>query len=295
MALPPPGANQAYCDVSTLEGGHIKLPKGLVLVCDDEDERHSFPASAFLLRHSVTRDPFLLDLGIRTDWTTKFTPSVLRIIETSPFQISVPEDVPTALAKGGLTPKDIKHICITHIHFDHVGIPSDYPNATFLVGEGAKALMENGYPTNPNSAFEVDLFPADRTRFLSGKEEWKPLGPFRHTLDFYGDGSLYIIDAPGHMPGHLMVLARSSADGGWIFLAGDCAHDWKILNGEAEVGMHSRLGCLHKDMKATEETMRATRELLKQSRVKTILSHDQPWYLENQGGPQFWPGKVTSL
>ncbi|TCD64056.1 hypothetical protein EIP91_004605 [Steccherinum ochraceum] len=300
MRLPPPSADQAYCDVSALEGGHIKLPKGLVMKCDNEDEVNPFPASAFLLRHSRTQDTFLLDIGIRKDWQTGLPPPILRIIRDSPFRVYVPEDVPTALAKGGLKPADIQHICFTHIHFDHVGVPNDYTNATFLIGEGARALLENGYPKNPNSVFDVDLFPADRTRFLSPSSktdaaEWKPLGPFRHTFDFYGDGSLYIIDAPGHMAGHLMVLARTSSDGGWMMLAGDAAHDWKILRGEAEIGIHSRLGCMHKDRESAEDTIRAVKEVLEEPRVRTVLSHDQPWYEARKGSSDFWPGKFESL
>lgn len=239
-----------------------------------------------------------MDLGTRADWKTTYKAPVMRIIEKSPFFIDVPEDVPSALARGGVTPKDIKHVCITHIHFDHVGVPSDYPNATFYIGQGQRPLLENGYPKNQNSAFDVDLFPAERTRFISphsdGAEVWKPLGPFPHAWDFWGDGSLYIVDAPGHMPGHLMIIARSSSDGGWIGLLADVAHDWKILNGEADIGLHSRLGCMHKDKAAAEDTMRKARELLKLPRVKVILSHDQPWYEANKGGSDFWPGRFTS-
>lgn len=272
------------------------MPRGLVMVCRDEDETHQFPSTAFLLRHSKSKEFFLLDLGIPTNWKSKFTPRVHHIMDISPFRVFIPEDVPAALARGSLSPKDIKHVCITHIHFDHTGDPSDFPNATFYVGEDAKALLEDGYPSNPQSAFESALFPTDRTRFLSPHTSgtWQPLGPFQHALDFYGDGSLYIVDSPGHMLGHLFVVARSSPDGGWIIIAGDVAHDWKILTGEAEIGEHSRLGCMHKDRQKAEEMIGRLREAMKQPRVRTVLSHDKPWYEKDKGGKEFWPGKMAS-
>jgi hypothetical protein len=56
---------------------------------------------------------------------------------------------------------------------------------------------------------------------------WKPLGPFPHTYDFFGDGSFNLIDAPGHMQGNLAGLARvktKAEEWKWVLLGGDCAH-----------------------------------------------------------------------
>jgi len=56
---------------------------------------------------------------------------------------------------------------------------------------------------------------------LSG--EWVPFGPFEKALDFFGDGSFWVIQAPGHMEGNLAAAARL-ADGAWVILASDCCH-----------------------------------------------------------------------
>ena len=45
-------------------------------------------------------------------------------------------------------------------------------------------------------------------------------------IDFFGDGSFYLLDTPGHAVGHLSGLARTTAspDATFMFLGGDCAH-----------------------------------------------------------------------
>ncbi len=55
--------------------------------------------------------------------------------------------------------------------------------------------------------------PSGNVRELSyEKDEWKPWGPFEKAFDFFGDGSFWLVNAPGHMPGHLSGLARTGAD-----------------------------------------------------------------------------------
>ena len=50
------------------------------------------------------------------------------------------------------------------------------------------------------------------------------LGDYR-ALDFYGDGSLYLIDCPGHAHGHMCALARTSSNPPeFVLMGGDVAH-----------------------------------------------------------------------
>ena len=44
-------------------------------------------------------------------------------------------------------------------------------------------------------------------------------------MDYFGDGSFYILNTPGHAVGHLGALARSSSEPStFILMIGDCAH-----------------------------------------------------------------------
>ena len=66
---------------------------------------------------------------------------------------------------------------------------------------------------------------------------WRVISPFKtftHAIDFFGDGSLYLVNTPGHYPGHISALARVSSSfntedreegGTYVFLGGDCCHN----------------------------------------------------------------------
>ena len=296
MSLPPPSANQPFCNVSALQAGLVTVPLAWILDGVEDTVKITAPALCFLLRHSSTDTTFLVDLGVHKDWERSLPPGLVkRLTETLGFEPDATQDVVEALAKGNTKPTDITYVLLTHLHFDHTGDASRFPTSTFLTGEGSRALVADGYPKNPNSPVTQDVVPEGRTRYLN-PESWPTLGPFPHALDFYGDGSLYIVDAGhGHIPGHLNVLARTSADGGWIYLAGDSAHDWSILTGEGKIGKHSVFGCAHIDVAAAEEHIARIRQLMKEPRVRVLLAHDRPWFEKNKDGPAFWPGKIESL
>jgi glyoxylase-like metal-dependent hydrolase (beta-lactamase superfamily II) len=117
---------------------------------------------------------------------------------------------------------------------------------------------------------------------------WEPLfaGLLPVTIDVFGDGSLHIVDAPGHLPGHINLLARTAhteGDGGWVYLAGDACHDRRIVRGEKEIGEWRDAGghvcCIHADRGRAEETIRRIRSLEEEegNGVEVIFAHDVEW------------------
>lgn len=296
-ALPPPSPNQAYCEVSALEAGSLVLPCHIFVTTARRGEERLVPSLSFLLTHSNTRAQLLFDLGIQRE--TNLIPGLKDPYQKHLWRPYVLMDVKESLEKGGLKLDEIKHICLSHVHWDHVGNPGLFEKAEFIVGKDAHALFQPGYPTDPHSAFPSDLLPADRTNFVD-PSEWKAIGPFPRALDFFGDGSLYIIDSPGHLPGHLNVLARTSADGGWIYLAGDSAHDWRLLRGQGEIADiydEPFIGhiCLHIDKEKSAEHIKRIASLGTLPRVRVVLAHDDEWYAINKGSDAFWPGHIQSL
>ncbi|TFY63726.1 hypothetical protein EVJ58_g3093 [Rhodofomes roseus] len=298
MSLPPPGDNQAYCTVSVLDAGFVDVPMAQIIDTAPSEEIFRFPCLVFLLKHSSRPDTFVFDLGVRKDWETALAPSLVAMIKKW-YGVDVPQDVVDSLKKGGLEPADVTHVCIPHVHFDHLdhqGDPRVFTNATVIAGDGSRALLMPGYPANPNAHFHSDLLPEGRTRFVSpDNPDMVCIGPFAKALDYYGDGSLYIVDAPGHLPGHLSLLARTSADGGWVFMAGDAAHDWRLLTGEASMADGPHFGCVHRDKETAAKMVAQIRALAEQPRVRVMLSHDVPWYEKNKGGGAFWPGSLRSF
>jgi glyoxylase-like metal-dependent hydrolase (beta-lactamase superfamily II) len=270
------------------------------------DETVYAPALSFLLQHSHSGEKFITDLGIRKDVATNAPPAVQE--RSKLFKPVIPQDVVESLAKGGTKPEDIKHICLTHLHWDHIGDTHPFKNAQFVVGGHCRKLLSPAYPGDPDSLFAVDTLPEGRTLFISpndtiagaGEKRWFSVGPFPHAYDYFGDGSLYVIDAPGHLPGHVNVLARTSSDGAWIYLAGDTAHDWRLLRGQSEIACkrdgHGHVTmCMHADPEAAKITMERVSKLLEHPKVRVVLAHDNEFWDNKENRKAFWPGVIPSL
>ena len=128
---------------------------------------------------------------------------------------------------------DIKAVIWSHSHFDHIGDPSMFPPSTELVvGPGVRAASWPGWPQNP----EADVLDSDvqgrRLReitFDNDNNTGLKIGRF-HALDFFGDGSFYLLDAPGHAVGHLCALARTTANPpSFVFMGADACHHPGVL------------------------------------------------------------------
>lgn len=258
---------------------------------------------AFILQHSVSGQKFILDLGIRKDAETALPPASVAFMKDFPVQVK--QDVVDSLAIGGTKPEDIEHICLTHCHFDHIGDTRPFTNAQFVVGGETTQLFQPGFPSDPNSPYASDLLPEGRTLYISPGEgvdahKWTSLGPFPQAYDYFGDGSLYIVDAAGHLPGHVNVLARTSSNGGWIYLAGDSAHDWRLIRGESDIAAHKDehghvTMCMHLDIEKAKLTIERIAKLLKYPRVRVVIAHDLDFWEANADRAAFWPGKIPSF
>ncbi|KAG2070254.1 Metallo-hydrolase/oxidoreductase [Suillus decipiens] len=297
MMLPLPNVDQPFMHVSALEGGNISLPCDLVVDGNPKGESISCPSLAFSLRHSKTNSWVVFDLGIRRD-LEGYTPLSQERIKALGFAPVVDQTVAESLVKGGVSPDQVETVIISHLHWDHIGDHEPFTRATFVVGEGCRELLTSGYPMNPDSPFSSTSLPHERTRFLPPSDFSLPIGPFPLALDFFGDGSMYVIDAPGHIKGHINILARTTSDGAWILLGGDSAHDYRLITGEKEVA-HSidpsgLVRCIHEDKEKAIENIARIRLLLGVPRVQVLIAHDSKWYEENKGSA-FLPGIIPPL
>ncbi|KAL2012053.1 hypothetical protein VTN00DRAFT_4771 [Thermoascus crustaceus] len=133
------------------------------------------------------------------------------------------------------------------------------------------------------------MFPPERIVELppsSDQSYWQTLGPLPKAHDFFGDGSLFVVNAPGHLPGHINLLARVGSEN-WVYLGGDTARDTGILDGTAQVAVYvdkvtGCMRCAHADKEAAETHIRAVRELKGYEHVEVILAHDHQGLAENE-------------
>ena len=115
------------------------------------------------------------------------------------------------LADMDLEPADINLAAFSHMHYDHVGAANAFTESTLLIQD---TEYEAAFVNVTNPVFQPDLYMDLKDgdiRKLSGDH------------DVFGDGSVTIISAPGHTPGHQVLLLRL-ANTGPLVLSGDLYH-----------------------------------------------------------------------
>jgi N-acyl homoserine lactone hydrolase len=117
------------------------------------------------------------------------------------------------LALLHLTPQQITFIGISHYHGDHVGQVASFPQATLLIGKGDWEALNQPVP-NPG------VNPANFAHWMSGGGKVEPL---LGDKDVFGDGSVIMLNTPGHTPGHHSLLVKLKEKGN-VLITGDLAH-----------------------------------------------------------------------
>ncbi|PYH94847.1 Metallo-hydrolase/oxidoreductase [Aspergillus ellipticus CBS 707.79] len=189
------------------------------------------PVYCFLVSHGNRH--ILFDLGVRTDWESH-APKIVKLVKATTVVTSGEKDVASLLDDDtsglGIRSTDIEAIVWSHSDFDHVGDPSRFPATTELVvGPGVKNRAWPGYPSNSDGTV-LDSDAAGRNvREINFEDTGLQVGGFK-AFDYFGDGSFYLLDAPGHAPGHMCALARTTADPpSFVFMGADACHHAGVL------------------------------------------------------------------
>jgi glyoxylase-like metal-dependent hydrolase (beta-lactamase superfamily II) len=190
----------------------------------------------------------------------------------------VPKDACDLLLEGPVHPKDIDAVILSHLHFDHTGDVTKFPSAEIIAGEGTAEATSPGWPTAQLSPFDGTVLTHPKFRELSKSNPgYGSLDVFPYAYDFFSDGSFYLLDAPGHMAGHQMGLARTG-EKEWVVMGGDCCHHMDLLvenNRTISVvdGPNGQPG-FHKDPKAAQESIEKLKKMRAYKNILTLLAHD---------------------
>lgn len=118
------------------------------------------------------------------------------------------------LAAAGYKPADINFFALSHYHGDHTGNANEFASATWIVQKAERDFM---FAADHPEGTIIDV-----TSFAKLKDaKTKVLN--NESFDVFGDGTVVLMSAPGHTPGH-QVLAVKLAHRGLVVLAGDLYH-----------------------------------------------------------------------
>ena len=156
--------------------------------------------SCYLIRHG---DQYLL-------WDTGMPATLLDHPDVNPVMtVTLHAGIVDQLARIGVRPEQVSLVGISHYHGDHTGQARDFPHARLLMGAADLAAMR----ARP-AAGQADLAP-----WLSGGGQ---VTEVQGDLDVFGDGSVVMLNLPGHTPGHHALLVRLAS--GPVMLSGDTYH-----------------------------------------------------------------------
>lgn len=176
---------------------------------------HTDPVNVVLVDHPAGLCLFDTGPGRRLTLSGAF-PGVHPWLRLTRFEPTEADAVGVALAARGATREDVRTIVLSHLHVDHVGGVEEYPVAELVVSR-REWERATGLPGRLRG-YVPSLVPTGRaTRLVEPRGP--AVGPFPASFDVHGDGSLVVVPAPGHTPGHLALLVERA--GGTLLCGGD--------------------------------------------------------------------------
>jgi N-acyl homoserine lactone hydrolase len=168
---------------------------------------HVFSNNCYLIKHA--RGWMLWDTGNSDRLATM--PKGMSVAGGT-ITVFMKKPLADSLKEIGVAPGDIKHFAMSHAHGDHSGNANLFTAATLYVQRAEYAAMFG--PESQKFGFiaaNYDKLRASPAMIIDGDH------------DVFGDGSVTLKAAPGHTPGHQVLVVRLPKTGP-VMLSGDMVH-----------------------------------------------------------------------
>lgn len=156
------------------------------------------------------------------------------------------------LQELGLQPDDIEFVSLSHMHYDHTGNLKQFPDATWLVSP-TELSWASQKPT-PSAVVAESFEGYTGTQRAIDDDE-----------DVFGDGRVRILRAPGHTPGHRVLLVELE-NAGTLILSGDLYHSRSNFE-------NARVPSFNVDRADTLASFDRIRQLLETHDGRLVIQH----------------------
>jgi len=169
-----------------------------------EGKPRTMSAPCFVIRHP--KGVLIWDTGLGDKYA-----EVKGGVDDSGTHLSVSVRLVDQLKAIGLTPAGVGYVAFSHLHADHTGNANLFGRATFLMNS-----KEIAWASATPTPLGVD--PSTFSVYESANKQM-----IERDYDVFGDGRVLILKAPGHTPGHQVLLLRLKKAGA-VVLSGDLYH-----------------------------------------------------------------------
>jgi N-acyl homoserine lactone hydrolase len=169
------------------------------------------PVPCFLVAHP--KGTLMWDVGVIPDETVEAQQSKGGAhFDVNPVSAAVvTRTLKSQLAGIGYSPADITYVAISHAHKDHSANLNEFAASTWIVRPAEREFMWKKGNERVEPSFYTKL------------EHSKSISIDQDEYDVFGDGKAIMKAAPGHTPGH-QVLVLQLEKAGRIMIAGDLYH-----------------------------------------------------------------------
>ena len=173
-----------------------------------------------------------------------------------------------SLKEIGVAPADIQHFAMSHSHGDHSGNANLFAASTLYMQAPEYDAVFGPEPQKYN-------FIAANFEKLRGSKVVKLNGDH----DVFGDGSVLIKPAPGHTPGHQVLVVRLPKTGP-VMLSGDMVHLVYSWNNRVVPSFNF-------DVPQSERTIDAMKEYTAKTGARLWVNHDMEQHATIPKSPAF--------
>jgi N-acyl homoserine lactone hydrolase len=159
------------------------------------------------------------------------------------------------LSQLQLKPAQIRYVAISHYHGDHTGQVSSFPQSTLLIGKGDWDVV-----SDPKTAAATS---APFANWISGGGKVEPQAGDK---DVFGDGTVVMLNTPGHTPGHHSLLVKLNTMGN-VLITGDLSHFHENYDGNG-------VPTFNTDRAATLASLDRFKKIAANLHATVIIQHD---------------------
>jgi len=168
------------------------------------------PVPCYLVAHP--KGTLMWDVGVIPDDTVEQAGTAGARYDVNPTAAAlVRRTLRGQLAGIGYRPADITYVAVSHAHKDHTANLNQFAASTWLTPRAEREFMWK--PGNERV----------EPRFYTALERSKWTAIEKDEHDVFGDGAVIVKAAPGHTPGHQVLVLRLAATGR-VMIAGDLYH-----------------------------------------------------------------------